>query len=297
MSDPRPVTVIGGYLGAGKTTLINQMLRHADGLRIAVLVNEFGELSIDDDLIEAEEDGILSIAGGCVCCSFGDDLIGALVDLSSLTPPPDHIVIEASGVAIPSSIAASLSLLVGFELGATVVLADAERVRKLGSDKYVGDTILRQLTDADIVVATKTDLVDGHDLHATMDWLEETADGARIVPADQGKIPLDVTLGPRPDRPTPTPSPHSDRLFESRVMSAADPLDAGLLARALAKSELGLVRAKGVITDLDGHSVLIQNVGERANTTITNKPATGIVCIGVRGQVDWDAVADVFTAA
>jgi len=90
-----PVTVIGGYLGAGKTTLINHLLRTANGMRLAVLVNEFGALSIDEDLIEAEQDDIISIAGGCICCSFGDDLSAALMDICAFKPPPDHILIEA----------------------------------------------------------------------------------------------------------------------------------------------------------------------------------------------------------
>ena len=80
-----PVSVIGGYLGAGKTTLVNHLLRHANGRRLAVLVNEFGDLPIDADLIEAEEDGLISISGGCVCCSFGNDLIAALGDLAKMT--------------------------------------------------------------------------------------------------------------------------------------------------------------------------------------------------------------------
>ena len=101
MSAALPVTVIGGYLGAGKTTLVNHLLRHAEGRRLAVLVNEFGELPIDADLIEAEGDDLISISGGCVCCSFGSDLTAALLRLAALEPRPDHVVIEASGVAIP----------------------------------------------------------------------------------------------------------------------------------------------------------------------------------------------------
>ena len=89
-----PVTVVGGYLGAGKTTLVNYLLRNANGLRLAVLVNEFGELAIDKDLIEAEDDGLISISGGCVCCSFGGDLIAALRGLSQMKPQPQHILIE-----------------------------------------------------------------------------------------------------------------------------------------------------------------------------------------------------------
>ena len=77
-----PVTIVGGYLGAGKTTLINNMLRNASGQRLAILVNEFGELPIDEDLIEAQSDEMISLAGGCICCSFGDNLVEALVSLS-----------------------------------------------------------------------------------------------------------------------------------------------------------------------------------------------------------------------
>ena len=78
MIQPLPVTIIGGYLGAGKTTLVNQMLRQADGQKLAILVNEFGELPIDADLIESRDENVINIAGGCVCCSYGSDLIEAL---------------------------------------------------------------------------------------------------------------------------------------------------------------------------------------------------------------------------
>ena len=81
-----PVTVIGGYLGAGKTTLVNHLLRNADGLRIAVLVNEFGTLPIDADLIEAQDDNVIAIAGGCVCCSYGNDLVMAMIELARMEP-------------------------------------------------------------------------------------------------------------------------------------------------------------------------------------------------------------------
>jgi G3E family GTPase len=83
-----PVTVIGGYLGTGKTTLINQMSCHADGMRLAVLVNDFGELPIDADLIESRDDNVISITGGCVCCSYGSDLMEALIDLDQMDPAP-----------------------------------------------------------------------------------------------------------------------------------------------------------------------------------------------------------------
>ena len=89
-----PVTLIGGYLGAGKTTLVNALLRNAAGRRLAVLVNEFGALPIDGDLIEAEADNLISLAGGCVCCSFGSDLVAALGELRARVAAIDQVLIE-----------------------------------------------------------------------------------------------------------------------------------------------------------------------------------------------------------
>jgi G3E family GTPase len=100
-----PVTVLGGYLGAGKTTLVNHVLRHSGGRRIAVLINDFGALPIDADLIEGSDGGVISIAGGCVCCSYGDDLVTALQAMTTRVPAPAHILIETSGVALPDAIA------------------------------------------------------------------------------------------------------------------------------------------------------------------------------------------------
>ncbi|MBL8673866.1 MAG: GTP-binding protein, partial [Rhodospirillales bacterium] len=96
MSAALPVTVIGGYLGAGKTTLVNHLLRHAGGRRIAVMVNDFGALAVDADLIEAERGDVLDIAGGCVCCSYGSDLMAALMELPRRRPDLDHVALEAS---------------------------------------------------------------------------------------------------------------------------------------------------------------------------------------------------------
>ncbi|MDX1377138.1 MAG: GTP-binding protein, partial [Burkholderiales bacterium] len=180
---PLGVTVIGGYLGAGKTTLVNHLLRHAGGRRLAVLVNDFGDLPIDADLIEADTGGVLSLAGGCICCSFGNDLMAALATLPARRPPPEHVLIEASGVALPGTVAASLALLADVALDAVVVLADAQGVRARAADRYLADTIERQLRAADIVVLNKVDLVDPAERAALRDWLGAAAPGARVLDA------------------------------------------------------------------------------------------------------------------
>lgn len=166
-----PVIVIGGYLGAGKTTLLNHLLRHADGRKIAILVNEFGDLPIDADLIEAKDDEMIAISGGCICCSFGSDMTAALIKLAQLDPAPDYVVIEASGVAMPAAVAASISFLDGFNLGGVVVLADSERIRAQAADEYLGDTMLRQISDADLIVQTKIDLISSDVVQDVRDWL------------------------------------------------------------------------------------------------------------------------------
>jgi len=172
---PIPVTVIGGYLGAGKTTLVNHLLQERAGRRIAVLVNDFGDLSIDDDLIEARDAALLRLAGGCVCCSFGHDLMAALQQMRDLRPAPEHILIECSGVAHPAAVARTLTLLPGLTLDAVLVLADAETLRQRCADRYVGELVLQQLREADFVALNKIDLAMPDDVAALQTWLAETA--------------------------------------------------------------------------------------------------------------------------
>ncbi|MBU3751789.1 MAG: GTP-binding protein, partial [Mycobacterium sp.] len=105
MRPPIPVTVIGGYLGSGKTTLLNQALRQSGGQRITVLVNDFGTINIDGDLIAADDGDTITLTNGCVCCMIGSDLMTALWSVRDREDPPDHVIIEASGIADPAPIA------------------------------------------------------------------------------------------------------------------------------------------------------------------------------------------------
>lgn len=276
-----PITTIGGYLGAGKTTLINHLLRHANGQRLAVLVNEFGALPIDEDLIEAEDEQLISIAGGCVCCAFGDDLMAGVTRLSQLDPAPDHVLLEASGVAIPGAIAASLSLVRDIDVGAVVVLADAETVQDAARDPYIGDTILRQLSDADLVLLTKTDLV--LDLAPVTDWLASHT-RAGIVPIVQGVVSLDVIVGPDPG--TPQPGSHADLDYDSLVLTPTPAPDVRALCEALATGPYGVLRAKGFVESA-GAMWLLQVVGQRFDLTPAAPGSSpGLVCIGLKGRLD-----------
>lgn len=262
--EPVPLVVIGGYLGAGKTTLVNQLLRQASGRRIAVLVNDFGEVAIDADLIEGADGEVLSLAGGCVCCAFGADLAGALEAARDRVPAADVILIETSGVALPGAVASGASLTPGLAVAGVVVLADAETLPALAADRWVGDTIARQLAEADLVLLTKTDLAAPAALQAAMVLLARLAPGAPVIPASRGDVAAELVLGPRPGRPRaadPAPAPHAH--FETGVRRFPGPVDTAALAAELTARGSPVVRAKGVVTDLDGGRKLIQIVGRR----------------------------------
>jgi len=315
-----PAIVLGGYLGAGKTTLLNRLLRQADGRRIAVMVNDFGQVGIDADLIESRDGDVMNLAGGCVCCSVGSDLIGALVALPQRTPPPDLVLIEASGVALPGSIARSVRLAPGIEVDGVVVLADAETIRARAVDRYVGDTVLQQLRDADLLVLTKIDLIGDDDARAVREWLAGVAPRARIVEAVEGDIPPELVLG-LADGGHPVQSlarrgaglfagdpsarrlagrrPAAAEVFDSVSLTVPDPVDPEALARALADPGAGVVRAKGIVRDAAGGWTVIQTVGARARCSPAD-PGTAagrgdgpgrLVAIGIRGIFDPQAVA------
>ena len=299
-----PVSVIGGYLGAGKTTLVNHLLRNARGLRLAILVNDFGALPIDADLIEAQTGDLISIAGGCVCCSFGSDLMGALMQLAERVPAPDHVLIETSGVAMPDSVARSVTLLGGLALDSVIVLADAESVRTRASERYMGDTITRQLAEADLVILNKIDLVDYEALTALRTWLSGAAPRAALIESVRAEVPVDLLFGLERVQSTDLGSGwlSSGKLradesaaarYESSSFAPAGPLDVDRLAQALAQPVCGLVRAKGVLRDADGTLKTLHLVGTRSEVAAypgSAASATGLACIGLRGQIDRAAI-------
>lgn len=291
-----PVTLLGGYLGAGKTTLVNHLLRAASGRRIAVLVNDFGDLGIDGDLIEAREEDVISLAGGCICCSFGGDLMAALLRVRDRAASLDHVLIETSGVALPASVARALQLVKGLRLNAVVVLADAGAIQQQAANGYVGETVRHQLQQADLLVLNKLDLLPSPPSPSLGPWVAQQAPQAFVLEATRGQVSPELLFDmpiPRGDFARRHEAGAAERpldlragahgIFRSISFAFAGAVDVDALERALIAHPDRIVRAKGLLRGADGTVVQLQLSGARCITTPwKGKPfATGrLVCIG-----------------
>jgi len=161
--NPVPMTVIGGFLGAGKTTFLNRLLAESTE-RCAVLVNDFGEINVDAALIESHDGTTMSLANGCVCCSTGTGFLDVLARLLDDLDGFDRVVIEASGVGDPWRIAEIALLEPALRLDGVLTLVDASRIATLIDDRKVGDTVRQQLAKCDVALLSKKDLVDAAQL-------------------------------------------------------------------------------------------------------------------------------------
>ncbi|WP_158969509.1 CobW family GTP-binding protein [Chachezhania sediminis] len=269
-----PVTVLSGYLGAGKTTILNHVLSDPSSAGIAVLINDFGSVNIDAELVRSRTDRVMELSNGCVCCAIGDDLGDTLTAVAAWPDPPERLILEASGVAQPGRIAMTVGHWPGFELDAVLVAADAETVEARAKDKFVGTLVRSQLKAADIVVLTRGDLVSDTALERVVQWLRNMDPEARIVSAPQGRVPTDLMIGPGTAARALSGQAHNHdhAHFTTRTWRPDGPVDVAALAAVLRDLPPKVHRAKGFVTDAaTGQGALVQLVGRR----LTVSPADG----------------------
>lgn len=257
-----PLTVIGGFLGAGKTTLLNRLLAGATGRRFAVLVNDFGALDIDGRLVAAHGGDTIALANGCICCTIGDSLIETLVKVAETPDRFDHVVVEASGVADPARIADLAVLEPRLMRDGVVVVVDASDVRARAEDRRIGDTVMRQIRAADLVVLNKVDIAE--DLPETRAWLA-THTAAPVLEAGRADVPLDLLFGlERHGEGGGAP----DDAFRSWSYQWSEPVDREMLL-AMLHDAVDVLRAKGVVrfADAPGTKSIVHMVGRRIDVS------------------------------
>lgn len=264
---PIPVSIVGGYLGAGKTTLLNAVLARAR-VRTAVLVNDFGSVSVDAALIARTGTQTIELTNGCTCCTIGGDLILALKRLVSDDVVPEWIVIEASGVADPRAVARLAACHPKLAVRRTVVVADGENVVERADDKYVGGLVRRQLAAADTILLSKTDRMTSARFDAVRSWIGRTVPGIPLVTSTDMTLSVETLLGARPVEPardTGATGAGAGVGFATVTHSSATPFDRARFAHALERSTGELARVKGFVHfDDDPHEVyLLQAAGAR----------------------------------
>ena len=257
-----PVTLIGGYLGSGKTTLINELLARTDQ-PIAVLVNDVGEVNIDAALLRRRSSDTIELTDGCVCCSLREGLAAAFDGLRSRPHPPDHLLIELSGVADPGRVAPWADS-DGFRLDGIIVLVDADQFAGRLADPNTAPTIRRQTEAADVFAITKSDLTDGSGRIEIDAALAEIAPHTPVVDVGTAGVAAVLDAGTR--RPGGIAVVPDAQLFDPhhvKLHPLPQPATIAELNQILDDLPDSVVRAKAVAIDPDGNSLLVQQVGRR----------------------------------
>jgi G3E family GTPase len=319
-----PVTVLTGFLGAGKTTLLNRILNGDHGLRIAVLVNDFGSINIDADLVVGVEGGgdIISLANGCVCCNIRDDLLAAVHQVIERPERPEYIVLEASGVAEPSGIASTFmnqGLRDRIRLDSIMCVVDAAQI--FAAPEMMKLKLL-QIAYADMLILNKADLVSRAEIAKIKAWLDDHFHRYRLVEATRGEVPLEILLAAgRFDAAQLDGNAHSHNghhcddehcqhehhnhdhaaTFSTWNFETDQPLSLEAVREVARKLPASIYRCKGVIhsTDAPGRRAILQVVGKRVDLTLENEwgnrpPRTQIVAIGAHDRVDDTKLQELF---
>jgi len=270
-----PFTVIGGFLGAGKTTLLNHVLTSADGVRYAVLVNDFGAINIDEGLIASHQGETVALANGCICCSLANGFVSAMLKLMQNTDAYDHIIVEASGVSNPDRIMDFARLDPDLHEDAVIVLVDALNFPIQLVDSYLSEVIQQQINSADIIILNKSDLVEESAVAVIENRLNGINSKAPVIVERVASLPLELILNCsranqiRSHLPgEPEHNEPEQHLFQSAAFHRDGIIDDHAFERFLGLLPPGILRGKGRLI-LSSGRYLWHRVGSRSELTKT----------------------------
>lgn len=303
---PIPVTILTGFLGAGKTTLLNCILNGDHGLRVAVLVNDFGSVNIDAQLVLGVESNVISLTNGCICCTIRDDLVETVIQTINRPERPEYILLEASGVAEPTGIAMAFNnpgLRDRIRLDSILCVVDAEQV--FASPETMELKIF-QMACADMIILNKVDLVDRDHIAKIKEWLDSRFHRYRLIEASRCDVPLPVLLSVGRFDPAQLDAnvqrdPDHSKGFSTWNFETDRPLSLEALRETASHLPAGIYRAKGVIyaAEEPARRVVLQVVGRRVDISLEEawrgRPArTQIVVIGAPGAIEGEVLRDKF---
>jgi G3E family GTPase len=295
------VTLLTGFLGAGKTTLLNHLLTCDHGLRLAIVLNDFGAVNLDARLIKSVEGDTIALSNGCICCDRRANLRLTIQDLLARPEPPEYVVVEASGIADPIALAAAFrtpELKESARLDGIITVVDAEHARNPRLDEQL---VRDQIGAADIILLNKTDLVDAGHLVDLRAWLAAINPRARVLQSVQCRVLASLLLSldrsPAPASGLPDVHNHA-HAFTAWTYTVDAPLDLHRLLETLKSLPTSIFRAKGIIwvADAPGLRVALHMVGRRINTDILGRwgdaaPRTEIVFIATTDTGSPDDIA------
>lgn len=284
-----PMSVISGYLGAGKTTFLNRLLSEPTERTFAVLVNDFGEIAVDEQLISYRDGQVVALRNGCVCCQIGDDLLDAIDAILQSDLKPDHILLEASGVSHPGKLIQIARAEPELVPAGVLTLVDAVNHMAQRRDPLLADTLLAQIAAADQILVTKTDLVGQPQLATLLAQIH--SDHAQVsIALAADAVPANLDL-PETVKAQVGPPPVHPR-YETWSYRGDAVVDAAALEQVCAAQAGALLRLKGFVKTDDDRRRMVHFAGRHwtAESMLSTGP-TELVAIGHAGSFDPRALA------
>ena len=307
-----PITILTGFLGAGKTTLLNRILSDDHGLQIAVLVNDFGDINIDAELVVGVEDNTISLANGCVCCQIREDLLETVEELINRPEKVEYILLEASGVADPAGIVATFKSFKYrdlIRLDSVTCVIDADQILEHQEYEHLNQLKLRQIGLADMVILNKVGLAGEEKVGQVHHWIDHHFNNIRIVETNYCDVPYEILMGVGRYDPAQLILSHDEQYHSNRYGHDLDhdhgrefstwsystdlPMSLEAMRRMVKKLPGGIYRCKGVVysAEVPEKRAVLQVVGRRSDVSLYDEwgdslPQTQIVAIGKPESID-----------